>query len=185
MLGGSSLLLHTHRQQTFKSGEALLLIIKSLSVGWVGYKLYLLARVKLTKPEMDNLDEKHRNHVRLWWNKYHWISKWKCCEIEVKYSFLVHPWITYTFSKFWCVNISNEQGGPYIIAFNKWWYSWVFLIFLHNIFWFGRNIFENFNISENNTIIVELAKVLGYLFIYEPPYQLLLTTWIGNKCLQI
>jgi hypothetical protein len=32
----------------------------------------------------------------------------------------------------------------------------------------GEIIFEIFNISENNIISVELAKVLGYLITYQP-----------------
>jgi hypothetical protein len=43
-------------------------------------------------------------------------------------------------------------------------------------------IFENFNISENNIISVELAKVLGYFSIMEPPssavVKILLTSTI-------
>jgi hypothetical protein len=43
-------------------------------------------------------------------------------------------------------------------------YSWIFTIFIHNIFWFGRNNFlKFFNISKNNIISVELAKVLRYV----------------------
>jgi hypothetical protein len=52
----------------------------------------------------------------------------------------------------------------------------IFLISFTIFFDLEEIIFENFNISENNIISVKLAKVLGYLFIYEPPYQLLLTT---------
>jgi hypothetical protein len=41
-------------------------------------------------------------------------------------------------------------------------YSKIFTIILHNYFFeLEEIIFENFNISENNIISVELAKVLG------------------------
>jgi hypothetical protein len=40
--------------------------------------------------------------------------------------------------------------------------SYIFTIIFHNIFWFGKIIFEIFNMSKNNLISVKLAKVLGY-----------------------
>jgi hypothetical protein len=61
---------------------------------------------------MDSLNEKHRNHVRLWWKTYHWMSKGKCCEIEVEYSFLVNHWIIHTFSKFG--NSLGHHSDPHL-----------------------------------------------------------------------
>jgi len=47
-------------------------------------------------------------------------------------------------------------------------YLQIFTIFLHNIFEIlGEIIFENFNISQNNIISVELAKVLIRYIIFQ------------------
>jgi len=45
-------------------------------------------------------------------------------------------------------------------------YFKIFIIFLHIFFDLEEIIFENFNISENNIINVELAKVLKYISNY-------------------
>jgi hypothetical protein len=49
-------------------------------------------------------------------------------------------------------------------------YSKIFATTLHNIFLIWKKIIlKNFNISEKNVISVELAKVLGHLFMYTKP----------------
>ncbi len=46
-------------------------------------------------------------------------------------------------------------------------YSQIFDNFFHNILWFERIFLKKFNISKNNIINVELAKVLGYSVVVE------------------
>ncbi len=46
-------------------------------------------------------------------------------------------------------------------------------------------IFENFNMSENNIISVELAKVLGYLFFIEIGYTYNRPMWENQEALGI
>jgi hypothetical protein len=52
-------------------------------------------------------------------------------------------------------------------SFQKMEYSQIFDNFFHNILWFERIFLKKFNISKNNIINVELAKVLGYSVVVE------------------
>jgi len=51
------------------------------------------------------------------------------------------------------------------------------------MFWFGRNNFEIFNISENNIISVELAKVLGYVNHWQFQNDEVVAQWKERKAL--
>ncbi len=56
-------------------------------------------------------------------------------------------------------------------------YSDRFSIFIHKVLYFEKKILENFNISTNNLISVEAAKVLQYVAKLRAKVQILPENW--------